>query len=55
VKKEATASGCADNNLYESGDSQTVHGWCRGYPIGNNRGSHLAFQRGYWCGGSMLW
>jgi len=46
-----TDLGYADNNLVESLDSQTVHRWCWGYPFSNRGGSHLAYQRGFWCGG----
>jgi len=51
VNKKVTAFEYTDNNLAESRDSQTVHGWCRGYPSSNRGGSHLTYQWGNRYGG----
>jgi len=49
-----TVLGNTDNNPVESRDIQTVHGWCRGYPFSNKGGSHPAYPRGFWYGGTKL-
>jgi len=46
-----TDLGYTHNTNHESGLSETVHGWCRGYPFGNRRGSHSTYQWRFWCRG----